>query len=144
MNHNGRIMNSGNTFKILNFRPKKVTTFWTLPSTTTSTWMGLAHVKAPLLAPLVMSCSHPSVIYTLPELVWLGASRRILPRLMMRRQTKSWTCWTLPLVSLKSLALAARCNICPKFDFFSQVCMTKALDGVVVKVPEGVNDQRWE
>ena len=55
---------------------------------------------------------------------------------------KSWTCWTLPLVSLKSLALAARCNICPKFDFFAQVCMTKALDGVVVKVPEGVNDQR--
>ena len=26
----------------------------------------------------------------------------------------------------------------------AQVCMTKALDGVVVKVPEGVNDQRWE
>ena len=24
----------------------------------------------------------------------------------------------------------------------AQVCMTKALDGVVVNVPEGVNDQR--
>ena len=55
---------------------------------------------------------------------------------------KSWTCWTLPLVSPKSLALDARCSFCPNFDFLAQVCMTKALDGVVVKVPEGVNDQR--
>ena len=30
----------------------------------------------------------------------------------------------------------------PEFIFLVQVCMTKALDGVVVKVPEGVNDQR--
>ena len=46
-----------------------------------------------------------------PGLFWYDASRRTLQRLMMRRQMKSWTCWTWPLASLKSLALDARCEI---------------------------------
>ena len=73
----------------------------------------------------------------------------------MKPQTKSWICWTLPLASLRSRALVARCEhehdheheheqdvLPPELILLVQVCMTKALDGVVVKVPEGVNDQR--
>ena len=60
-NHTRGITNTENRFQFLNCRQKRVTTCWTLPSTMTSTWTGLGHVKAPLLAPLVMLCSHRSV-----------------------------------------------------------------------------------
>ena len=99
--------------QLLTTRQRMVTTCWTLPSTMTSTWMGLVHVKAPWPAPRVTWYSHRFVFFILwgvIRCVSFNSLRKILQRSRMKPQTKSWICWTLPLASLRSRALVARCE----------------------------------
>lgn len=148
-NHTGGIANTENRFQFLNCRQKRVTTCWTLPSTMTSTWMDLGRVKAPLLAPLVMSCSHRSVSSVFPgsRLILIWCFQEDFAKIDDEATDEELDMLDLAFGLTEESRLGCQVwnfVLCLDLINSAQVCMTKALDGVVVKVPEGVNDQRWK